>query len=234
MRSLPKLLGALALLLTLGSCQKEVVTPLPGTTTTGGNSGGTGGNTGNTGGTATDSSYLPLATGNWWKMKDSASGTVQTETVTANSIAYNGHTYSAIYYQPTPNGIDTGYFMHDAVSYRMLALVSAPSIRMEFLYLKDTAVNGTWTADAGSANGFAATINGKVIASNLTMTVQGVTYQKVIHSYMELSYALIGVAATYDYYSAKGVGIIAVYSNAGLPGATQTRVVQELTGYHVN
>ena len=237
MRTYQKLLACLLLLTGLVSCQKEVEYTVPSTATNG--NGGSGGNNGGTnggsnGGNQTDSSYMPLATGNWWKLKDSASGTIQTYTVTPNSITYNGRSFSALYVQPTPNGIDTGYYAHDAVDYRFLALVSAPSVRLEFLYLRDTAVGSTWTANAGSANGFAATINGKVIARNLTMTVQGATYQNVIHSYIELSYSLIGVAARYDYYSAKGVGIIAVYSEAGMPGAPQTRTVQELTSYQVH
>ncbi|RYY40686.1 MAG: hypothetical protein EOO08_06035 [Chitinophagaceae bacterium] len=230
-----QLLLALCLIAGLQSCQREVdyaVPPTPTNGGSGGNNGGGGG--GNNGGTTADSSYLPLATGNWWKFKDSTSGNFQTQTVSSRTIPFNGRNFTAIALSPAASGVDTTYYTHDATDYRFLALVAMPNIRLEYLYLRDTVMGATWSTNAGSVNGFPATTQGTVLETNISKNILGTTFQKVIHSYLEVTYGGIGIVARYHFYSAKGVGVIAIYSDLGMPGGPQSRVAQELEDYHLN
>jgi hypothetical protein len=247
-------LFSLLLLVTLAACQKEVTAPITTTTTTspttppsGGTGGGTGGSGGGTGGggtgggtTVTDSSYMPLAVGNWWKVMDSASGSIRTQTATANMRWINGVNHRSMFVAPsTVPGTDSAYYEHDATVYHFAALIPTTGggvTPISYLYLKDAPSGTSWTEVAGTVNGLTATITGSVLERDLTKVVAGRTYRQVIHSHMDLSYTLIGPTASYDFYSAKGVGIILTETTSlsGMGGTGTTRIVQGITDYSVH
>jgi hypothetical protein len=228
MRNTLRALSVVVILAGLMSCQKEVTYPAARVTTP--NPGG-----GTTGG-ATDSSYMPLVVGNWWKFRDTAQGTgVMTQTVTSRTIVFNGKNYSALYINPANGGADSSYFSHDSVNYYFLALINTgtANIRLEMMYLRDTTAGTTWSGVIGTVNGLTASIDASVIARDITHTVQGVIFNKVIHSHVVMSYAGIGTVATYDFYSAKGVGVIQTNTVTGFGMFTQN-FVQVMTDHHLN
>ncbi len=225
------------------SCQKGFEITDDGIDTTG-NTGGTGG----TGGGSTtnppvaNTSYQPLTVGSFWKYKDSATGIVSTETVSNISKSYNSlsYTYSSI--SPS-SGADSMFRLANGSNYHFLTIASAgtgggTAATINLFYLDTTKnVGQTWAANAGTANGFNATSETKVIAKNITLTVEGKTYSNVIHTQVSLSYDLPVVGSTkytdYDIYSARGIGIIrtrAVIYNMGTVILTTKR---DLTDYQI-
>jgi hypothetical protein len=216
----------------LTSCQKEVdfnlppsVTPTPGT---GGNGGGTTGS----------GAYFPLTTGSFWKYRDSASGVISTNTVVAATRAINNILYKGIKATGVP---DTGWAAAPQPNYYLSQKGISPntgaSYDLTFHYLNDTAaVGATWQSVAGQGNGFAATVNTTVIERGITMTVSGRSYSNVIHTRVGLSYDLLGNVmqfGTYEYFIARGVGIIKIQSDLGGFGAS-FKACSDLVDHKIN
>ena len=106
------------------------------------------------------------------------------------------------------------------------------------LFLNDKeAVGYTWDFNGGQGGGFTAKIPGKIIGRGLSMTVAGKNYTNVIHTQLTLAYEVPVIGSTdfmiYDYYVAKGVGIIKVDSETppGIPVAVTS--VVELQDYSI-
>ncbi len=179
-----------------------------------------------TGGGATDSSYFPLSANSYWKYHDSEYiSQVTTETSLGVQIDYNGKKYNKFLLAQSSSA-DTAYFTRQGAEYYnyQYETVSGAVIQLETLFLNDTASVGyTWQQDAGTVNGFAARNNGIIMEKNITVDVEGKTYNQVIHTQLELQYNLGGVYqtyATYDYFIAKGVGIIKISSNLEFSGSS--------------
>jgi len=102
----------------------------------------------------------------------------------------------------------------------------ANAIKLEILFLKDDVAKGaTWSEDAGSANGTSLNCYGKVLEKNMDIKVEGVTYNNVIHSYIELRKKIFFfyiTVAKQDYYVAKNIGIIKNISTQLLPDNSTT------------
>jgi len=210
MRTISSVLIVFLFSLMLLSCQKEISLD---------NTPGGGGGSGS--GSGTVNSYQPLTTGTWWKYKDSASGTISTSSVinasrTINSVVYKGVSDAA--------ATDTGWMASPQPNYYIAAEGQSPNsgapYDIVFHYLNDTASVGyNWVYNAGQGNGFTAIMKTTIVQKNLTMIVQGKTYSNVIHSNMLLSYNIFGSIiefGTYDYFTAKGVGIIKIRSDFGV------------------
>lgn len=187
------------------SCQKEIEDP----DSTSNNNG----NNGNNGNNNSPDSYHPLSVGSWWKMKDTASGNIATTTVVNGSRTINNIVYSAM---KSSNSPDTAWAASPKPNYYIAGQGNSPNsgaaYNIVFHFLNDTASVGySWEYNAGQGNGFAAIIKTTIIAKGLSMTVEGKNYTNVIQSRMVLSYDILGQVmpfATYDYFVAKGVGII--------------------------
>jgi hypothetical protein len=200
--------------LTLVACQKEIEDP---------NS--TSNNNGNNGNNNSQDSYHPLTVGSWWKWKDSANGAVTTNTVlnvtkTINNVVFNGMLGSG------SGQVDTGWAASPKPNYYYAAEGASPNgapFDLLFHYLNDTAsVGHTWEYNAGQGNGFTATIKTTIIAKNLSMTVEGKNYTSIIQTRLVMSYNIFGLVmefGSYDYFTAKGVGIIKIISKLGVSGA---------------
>ncbi len=85
--------------------------------------------------------------------------------------------------------------------------------------------------------GFSAKVPGKIIVKDISLTAGGKNYTNVIHTQVKLKYEipLIGImeAMTYDYYAAKGIGIVKIVSEADpimMPGVGS---VAELIEYNI-
>lgn len=208
----------------LFSCQKEIGFDDPVT-------GGTGGG-----------SYLPLTAGTYWKYKDTASGALSTQTVTSVTKSISGRTHTAAVITPGGNGsADTVWYAATSPDYFMYVAgngmsTGAPAAIL-FHYLKDDQpVGATWTASAGAANGFPATSMSKILEKGISMTVEGHNYTDVIHSSLNLSYNILGQTVSmgdYEYYVAKGVGIIRIISSVTFNGQVIMAQRNDLVEYHI-
>jgi hypothetical protein len=201
------LLSCLIISLFLISCQKEVSTEL-GTQTGGNNSG-----------SENKTSYNPTTAGSWWKYKDTASGSISTATMLKQTSTINGIVYTAMLGENATIK-DTAWAASPQPNYYLYQKGVSPntgsSYDLLFHYLNDTAAVGTnWQYTAGQGNGFTALIQTTIVERNISMSVQGKTYSNVIHTRLVLSYDVYGQSLdgmAYDYFTARGIGIIKVRS----------------------
>jgi hypothetical protein len=197
------------------SCQKEIDP----STLSGAGSGSGSGTGGNGSGTGSNGAYFPLGSGSWWKYKDTASNGLSTETVINRIKTINNIVYTAMV---GDNGVqkDTGWVAAPQPNYYLSEKGVSPNTGavydLTFHYLNDTASVGyNWRYTAGQGNGFTSYIQTTIIERNITMTVAGKSFTNVIHTRLELSYDILGSVMdfmTYDYFVAKGVGIIKIRS----------------------
>lgn len=221
-----------ALHLALLSCQKEVGFGSPVT----GNTGGNGTNTGNATG-----SYHPLTAGSYWKYKDTASGAEAMQKATATLRSINGRNYTAVVAVPGGTANDTTWMASTTPDYYMyldaVNPTSGSAAQILFHYLNDSLpVGANWTYVAGQGNGYTANIKTSIVARGLTMTIQGKTYNNVIHTTQAISYLMFGQnmdMGTYDYYISKGVGIIKVRATISQMGQVLMVQTKELVEHVV-
>ena len=178
------------------------------------------------GGGGTDSSYLPLTANSFWKYKDSAfTGEVTTETVLGRQVSINGKNYDKVLLQ-SGSSTDTSYFVKTGTQYFSYtnSTISGADINLEILFLNDTASVGfNWESDAGTVNSYRAKCLGQIVEKNISFTVAGKNYTNVIHTQVALQYNLIGTFQTFAYYNyffAKGIGIIKISSALDFFGTT--------------
>ena len=182
------------------SCQRDPVSPNP-----------------QTGGNNSATSYNPTTVGSWWKYKDSTTGGLSTTTIANRTKTINGILYSAMVSDMAP---DTAWASSAQPNYYTYAKGISPntgaSYDILFHYLNDTASVGySWRYTAGQGNGFTAYIRTTILERNISMTVAGKSYNNVIHTRVLWTYDVVGTlmdAMVYDYFIAKGVGIIKVRS----------------------
>jgi hypothetical protein len=207
------------IILTQFSCQKEIDSEIisdpinPGT-----------GNAGN---------YQPLTPGTWWKYLDTASGnfiimTALNSTKTINNVVFRA-------FKSNLSQTDTAYYASPAPNYYLYQKGVSPNTGapydLIFNFLNDTASVGySWTYNAGSGNGFTAIHTVTIIEKGLTLNVQGHSYPDVIHTRLDFAYDLgtIMNLGIYNFYTAKGVGIVRV--RAELPGL---QTCSDLVEYHI-
>lgn len=162
-------------------------------------------------------SYWPLTPGSSWTYKDVAgtSTTSYTVNMTGGTSTINDKKYyitTAVKYGT--NIINYVYEGNHIYALRA-AFASLGGTSLEFQVCNDGEPAGfTWTtqpSDDGFINGVAAQTVNKVVSTNGNRTVNGKTYGNVIHMQVDLQYDFGGgfeSAAIYDFYLAKGVGLI--------------------------
>jgi hypothetical protein len=190
------------------SCQKEVDRN---TLSPAGGNGGAGNNT--------QGSFHPTSAGSWWKYKDTATGSTSTSTIVNRTKTINGILYTAIVGENSAQK-DTAWIASPQPNYYMYEKGTSPntgaSYDVTFHYLNDTASVGyNWQYTAGQGNGFTAYIQTIIVERNINMTVGGKSFNNVIHTRLIWSYDILGTVMevmSYDYFIAKGVGIIKVRS----------------------
>lgn len=217
-------LSLVAIIVLLSSCQKDKSDDNPG-------------------GGSTQDTYQPLTKGSYWKYKQT--GTFAGENtiiVTGNKKTMDGIEYVLL--EGNNGGGTTGsaYYGVKGNNYYLRAAGVSPNSGAAFdltqLYLNDKEAAGfTWDFEGGQGNGFAAKIPGKIVERDLSMTVQGKTYKNVIHTQVNLKYDIFGVDVMsfmfYDYYVAKGVGIIKIVSEGDPDMAPGVDAVSELVEYSI-
>ena len=216
------------------SCQKEIDFTDPSQ----GNNGGTG--SGGNGGTGSASdSYYPLTKDSWWKYKDSLTGTVTDGKAISRTKTINGIVYTAIVPVTAP-ATDTAWFAAPRPNYYITQKGVSPSgnsFDITFHYLNDTASVGyNWQYNAGQGNGFTAFIKTTIMEKNINMTVAGKNYTNVIHTRLVLSYDVLGTITdfgVYDYYTAKGIGIIKIGTELSMFGMIMLQTSADLLDYSI-
>jgi hypothetical protein len=191
---------AVAFLITFGSCSKELSVE----------------NNIDTTGTiiVPDTTYQPLEAGSSWVYQDSATGVTTTLSATDSDTIVNGQSYTVFHALSGGQTADQYFSIssHDYFSFGVFGY-GLPSVVS--LYLNDTASAGyNWQVSAGTFNGYPAQIQGQIIDTGLIVTIGSNTFPNVIHSQVNMQYN-VGSGfqtpyATYDYYVAKGVGIIKI------------------------
>jgi hypothetical protein len=204
----------------LCSCQKEVspVTDPPTDTT------------------ATSESYIPLSAGTFWVYKDSANSTYDTATVLSEKWLHDDINFTKV---ELASATDTSSSYYGIKDHNYYLYGEQNGITLTMLVLNDTtSVGNGWVYDMGTINGVPARGTGTVMEKNITYTEQGETYDSVIHTQYVLAYNIVGTYtdfATYDFYFAKGVGVIKVQSSLTdiTGGGNNMLATQDLVDYDV-
>lgn len=217
-----------AVIAVLASCQKEMSYD---SSTGGGPSGGGGGG-------STPDTYQPVTAGSFWKYKDSAfTGQVTLMTATGTKKTFGGKTYDVIKSETAGQPAVEGYFYVAKPLYGIRQDVNnGIATTIEFIHLNDTASVGySWTDNMPPVNGLSARFNGTIMERNISKTVTGKNFTNVIHTQLELEYEIPVLGwtsfAVYDYYIAKGVGIIRIETTQTFGGSLRT--VADLIDYSI-
>ena len=199
----------------------------------------TGDSTSNGSDTSSAGTYFPLTTGTWWKYKDSLTSVETTTTLASPTRMINGILYKAFV---TVSDIqnDTEWVAAPRPNYYLSAQGVSPSgsvYDLTFNYLNDTASVGySWRYNAGSGNDFTAYVTTTIVAKNLTITVAGKTYTNVIQTRLDLAYDIFGTVSdygNYNYFTAKGVGIVKIRSELSLAGVPVYKTSSDLLDYSI-
>jgi hypothetical protein len=173
-----------------------------------------------------DTTYQPLETPSFWVYQDSATGITDTLSATDSVMTINSKVYTVFHNSSAGQTADE-YFNISSHNYYSYGSFGNGLDTIELLYLNDTASPGyNWQAPAGSINGFPAQVQGQIIDTGLIVTIGSNTFTHVIHSQIAIEYN-VGSGfqtpyAIYDYYVAKGVGIIKIEENFPTLGVSAT------------
>lgn len=185
--------------------------------------------------------YLPLTKGTYWMYNIKTDAKIPEASkvkVLGISKKINNKDYQTVK-SVTDESRDTLYYaqqQHNYYVYTNTGTSDADKISMEILFLKDdVAIGKSWIEPAGKANGFNLRCYGKIIEKDATITIDGVTYKHVIHSYVEIRKPLLFtyiVVNRQNFYTAKNIGIIKNVSDILLPDKSTT--ITHTTGYKIN
>ena len=171
-------------------------------------------------GTSSSDSYQPVSTGSTWTYNNQVLGIADyTSTIkmTGATTTINGNKYYAYNMTSAQLGAATGYYAQGGNMYRSRGTSLQAGVTVDMLYLDNNkAVGTTWTDkinDSGTVNGVPGRFVGKILEKNISKTIGGHTFNNVIHVTLDLQYDYaqgggFETVMTYDYYVAKGVGLI--------------------------
>jgi hypothetical protein len=187
-------------------------------------------------GPASDS-YWPLTPGNSWTYKDAIGAGLSsfTITMTGDTRFMNNKTYYAS--SSLKNGVNTiSYICEAGHIYTLRDTLAYLGTSLELPLCDDSHPAGyTWTVqptDDGAIEGVPAQAVNQIISADGTMTVNGNHYSHIIHTEVELQYDMgagFETVAVYDFYLAKGIGMIEADTSSG----GDLIESETLTGYSV-
>lgn len=204
MKSLILIIAVTFVSVSTGCGFKEVITPVSGKS-------------------ASDS-YQPTTKGSTWKYSVQLVGVdpvEQTITMTGGSTLINGKTYYEATSVSKTLGSSTGYFYSDGSVYSTRASSIAAGVTLDMQYLDlSKSVGAYWTSkvnDSGYVNGIPGQFRGTIAEKGITKTIGGKSFTDVIHTTIDLQYDYgsgFETFMTYEYYLAKGVGLIELDTTA--------------------
>jgi hypothetical protein len=176
--------------------------------------------------------YLPLTAGTYWDYSlqtDNQAPGKSKLTVLSVHKNFDGKKYTAVQSIRGKYNADTLYYnqtQHSYYIYTNEGTSNSDAVKVQILFLKDNAsVGDTWSQSAGSANGQTLTCYGQIKEKNISVTVNGVTFDHVIHTYIEIRKPILFfyvVVYKQNYYVAKNIGIIKNISNQLQPSNSTT------------
>jgi hypothetical protein len=189
-------------------------------------------------------SYYPVGNGTQrtYRLTDDLTTSIITsvETSTGNKKTFNSEIYSEVSTKlnSSPTLTNSYIYEKDGV-YRFRGEVLNLGFELQFEYLNTKVpVGGTWTkpvTESGTVNGAPARIVCTMAEKDISKVVNGKTFTNVIHTTVELQYDLSNgfeTVTTYEFYSAKGVGIIEIDSEMDFFGFESTSKT-ELISYTI-
>jgi hypothetical protein len=183
-------------------------------------------------GTPKSDSYQPVTKGSYWKYNADVAGVplTQTTTMTGATETINGKLYYTANTVTGPQS-DNTYYYHGDGKYTFRGTSLMNGITLEFVYLVDNIIVGQkWTApvtDDGTVNTFPAQLVGEIMEVGITKVVSGKTFTNVVHTKLQLQYNTTGVMETwqtYEFYTAKGVGLIQLDSSSPFGFSSSTTI----------
>jgi hypothetical protein len=190
--------------------------------------------------TASGEEYIPLSAGTYWVYKDSASNEFDTATVLNDKVTQNNISFTKV---QLVSSTDTSYKYYAIQDHNYYINDELNGIAFTIRALIDTAnVGASWVdninVNVGSGNTVQAKGTGTIVEKLNTFTVQGQAFSDIIHTRYVLSVNMLGTnvnIATYDFYFAKGKGIIKIKANitATVLGGGNTTSTQDLVNYSV-
>lgn len=173
---------------------------------------------------ASSDSYFPVTSGSTWSYNDVVNGANNTLTIkmTGATSVFNNKTYYQATSTSSANGTTIGYYYAANNTFAIRATNTAAAITIELQLGNDAqAVGYSWTTtptDNGTVSGFPARTINTIKEVNITKAVNGKTFTNVIHTQVNLQYNLgsgYQSTALYDFYLAKGVGMIETDTSIG-------------------
>ena len=173
--------------------------------------------------------YWPVTTGSTWTYseKDANDNNIYSNTIKllGDTSMINGKPYYNITVTAPATATPIfGYLREDSHLYKLREVAKAGDIALEYQILIDTAAAGyTWTAttnETGNYAGVPSRVISKIVEKGITKTINGKTFDKVIHTQTQLQFLSQGTtyndAEMHDFYFAKGIGMIEdIESNQG-------------------
>ncbi|QHS54472.1 hypothetical protein GWR56_02535 [Mucilaginibacter sp. 14171R-50] len=168
-------------------------------------------------------SYMPTSKGTSWTYVSDPGNGVKTNSeihMTGVITPLDGVNYFEVKSTTTGRAEETAYYYVDDHNYKIKGATIESGTVVEFHYLDASLpADGEWTAKMspnGYINGVPARTKGKIIEKDVTKVVLGKTYKNVVHTQIIIQYDL-GAGfedfGTYDYYLAKGVGLVETDTN---------------------
>ncbi|RYU86894.1 hypothetical protein EWM62_17240 [Mucilaginibacter terrigena] len=168
-------------------------------------------------------SYMPTSKGtSWTYVTDPGTGTKATSEIHLTGVItpINGLNYFEAKSSTAGREAEVGYYYVDDHNYKILGATLQSGTVVEFNYLdSNLPVNGEWTAKmspSGFINSIPARTKGRIIEKDITKVVLGKTYKNVIHTQLIVQYDMgsgFEDFGTYDYYLAKGIGLLETDTN---------------------
>ncbi len=222
----------------LSACQKEITfdsSGVPGSNT--GNNGGNSGGTGNTSTNCKSCSYMPVCDGSWYTFLDTLNSVpaittdsirfVKDTTIDSKTFVklYSPLSNSYSYYNCTDGA--TRAIVYDANTFGGGTISVADIIILK----ANLPAGGSWTNQVVNPIGQLAKYNFTIKEKGISRTLNGKTYNDVIHVYAEtgidvptIGFTLVSIT---DYYFAKNIGLIENIISQPISGAVlQHRVVK--------
>jgi hypothetical protein len=176
-------------------------------------------------------SYMPVTAGSTWTYFVYEQGI--TDTLTVKMSGVRSTLYGKIYYNATntskPTGVSTSYFYIGKHLYATRDFNPIANSPLELQIYNDTAtINHSWisspTDSTSRVNGILARVMSTIRQTGEVKVFLGKTFTNVIHTQVDFQYNFgsgYATAFTYDYYLAKGIGILG-YNLSSLGGTVKT------------
>lgn len=182
-------------------------------------------------------SFQPVTAGTYWRFNGDVGGVPLTQTITMTGATEM--VAGKLFYVGTNvmGGVSAANnYYHGGGNYILRGTSLGGGITLDFVYLiDDMTVGRTWTARLtadGTVNTVPAQFVGKLVEANITRTISGKSFTDVVHTQGQLQYNLTGTMETfqtYDFYIARGVGLIQIESSTN----TGIKTVNSIAEYSI-